>query len=530
MVRMGNSTLLIVDDDSSTCETLSDIFELNNFIVSTAATGKEATDFITNNSVDVVLLDIRLPDVDGVDLMTQLREINQELIFIFMTGFASVEYTKKAFEKGAYSFFVKPVLIEEALHVIREALEKKLLEKEYRRAELERNQALAEYEDLYNSAPDMYASIDSNTGMIVKCNDTLLTNLGFTEDEIIGKHYLDLYHSESVENVEQKIWPTLLSTGAVKNRELLLQCKNGNKIPVTLNGAIAKDSLGRSFQVRKVWHDLTDRKKLEEQLLVSEKMTTIAGLAAGVAHEINTPLSGILQSIQLVEMGLDPDNESNVNDANKHGVDLEKLSDYLKEKELDFFLSGIRESAVVAARIVSDLLQFSRPHESEWTSTDLRMVIKRAIGLAKADYTLKKEYNIHNVEFIDDFDPEVPEVKCMAMEVEQVLINLIKNSCQAMIDGKVSRESPKITHKTYVENDFAVVEVIDNGPGIAGDIVHHIFDPFFTTKEVGVGTGLGLSVSYSIICVKHEGDIRVESVPNEATRFIIRLPIKVERK
>ncbi len=519
------STILIVDDDVATCETLSDIFELNSFAVKRASNGREALEHIKKHQFDVIFLDIRLPDIDGLDLMTQLMSEDPDLIFVFMTGYASVEYAKKAYEKGASGFFIKPVLIEEALHVITEAIEKRNLSREYARAEQERNKALVEYEDLYNNAPDMFASIDVNLGIFTQCNQTLLEVLGYSKDELLGSGHLMIYNSDDCRLLEEKIWPTLIEVGFTKNKEVKLLKKNGKTIPVTLNGTIATDEQGEITQARMVWHDLTESKKLEEQLLISEKMTTIAGLAAGVAHEINTPLSGILQSIQLVEMGFDPKVEANQRSASEYGIDLEKLSDYIKAKELDFFLTGIRDSAIVAARIVSDLLQFSRPKESEWIYADVGVVIERAIALAKSDYTLKKKYNIHNVKFINQFDKDLTDVKCMAMELEQVLINLIKNSCQAMVDGTLSRNNPVITHKTYIEEDFAIIEVIDNGPGISSDIIHHIFDPFFTTKEVGDGTGLGLSVSYSIINVKHGGDILVQSNPDDETKFIIKLPL-----
>lgn len=528
MALTGMNTILIVDDDQSTCETLSDIFSLHNYLILTAQTGSAAIEMIANNSVDVVLLDIRLPDVDGLELMKKLRDQNSDLIFIFMTGYASVEYTKKAYEQGAGGFFVKPVLIEEAIHVIKEAVEKRNLAKEYRRAEKERNKALTEFEDLYNNSPDMYASVDIDLGVVTQCNDTLLDVLGFQRDEVIGVKVIELYHPDCRKRVEQEIWGKLLDIEVISNQELKLIRKNGEQLYVILNGSIAKDSGGTVSQVRMAWHDITERKKLEEQLLVSEKMTIIAGLAAGVAHEINTPLSGILQSIQLVEMGLDPATPANREIAEKHEINLDKVAEYIRDKELDFFFKGIRESAVTAARIVADLLQFSRPHESQWTVSNLIKVIERAVALAKSDYSLKKENNINNVTFVYEFPSFLPEVKCMAMEIEQVIINLIKNSCQAMIEGTVSLKNPKIIIKSYQVEDNVVIEVVDNGPGVSKEISHQVFDPFFTTKEVGVGTGLGLSVSYSIICVKHGGDIEVESIPNEVTSFKISLPINKE--
>jgi signal transduction histidine kinase len=253
-------------------------------------------------------------------------------------------------------------------------------------------------------------------------------------------------------------------------------------------------------------------------------MATIAGLAAGVAHEINTPLSGILQSMQMIEMGFDPNNEQNRTPAAECGIDLKNLKEYIRKTELDFFMQGIRNSATTASTIIADLLQFSRPSSRKVEPADLNKLIDYSIELAKSDYSLKKEYRILDVDFIRDYDPALPEIWCMAMEIEQVLINLIKNSCQAFSAGDVATESPTITLRTRQRGGLAVIEVVDNGPGMDQETRHRVFNPFFTTKGVGAGTGLGLAVSYSIICEKHQGRIWFESTPGDGTRCIIELP------
>ncbi len=158
--------------------------------------------------------------------------------------------------------------------------------------------------------------------------------------------------------------------------------------------------------------------------------------------------------------------------------------------------------------------------------SDLTELIGRSIELAQADYGLKKESNIINVEFVRHYSPEPLWVNCLAMEIQQVIINLIKNACQAMAVAN-SFGTPRIILRVEQHGKMAVIEVEDNGPGIPEDIRAQIFDPFFTTKDVGEGTGLGLSVSYSIITDKHGGTIRVESAPDGGARFIIELPMEL---
>lgn len=396
---------------------------------------------------------------------------------------------------------------------------------EHQQAETKLQDALNMYADLYNNAPDMFVSVDAGNAHILQCNQTLLDTLGYTRDELIGKPVFMLYHPDSRDECKNDIFPTFCKTGIISDRELLLQRKAGSSLPVSLDVSAIRDSENNIIQSRSILHDISERKQLHEQLLISEKMTTIAGLAAGVAHEINTPLSGVLQAIQLIEMGLDPNGEENRALASRTGVDLAKVQDYLQQKELDYFLNGIKKSASTAAHIVKELLQFSRPQESSSQWVNLAELLDRSIELARADYSLKKEFNIINVEFVRQYSKEPLQVNCLAMEIEQVLINLIKNACQAMADVD-SLETPRITLRTHKSDNMVVIEVEDNGPGIDKTICAQIFDPFFTTKDVGQGTGLGLSVSYSIITDKHGGSIRLGSTSETGTCFVIELPME----
>jgi len=160
------------------------------------------------------------------------------------------------------------------------------------------------------------------------------------------------------------------------------------------------------------------------------------------------------------------------------------------KKRTWFFLTGIRESAVTAAHIVADLLQFSRPQERVASVVNLAQLIDRSIELAKTDYSLKKDYNIQNVTFVRHYSSEPLQVNCLDIEIEQVLINLIQNACQAMT-GTPDLTDPQIILCTKQNHDMAVIEVEDNGPGIAEEIRIQIFDPFLPPKMWAKGLVLG---------------------------------------
>ena len=282
------------------------------------------------------------------------------------------------------------------------------------------------------------------------------------------------------------------------------------------------DDKGKLIHIAHVAKDVTEHNKMKEKLFVNEKLETIAGLAAGVAHEINTPLSAILQSLQIIEMRLSPDKPRNQKRATECGVDLAKVETYFKNNDLDFFMKGIRDSAMNAGEIIKNLLEFSRPLKSEITTVNLHDLIDNSLQLARTDYDMKKKYDIINIEIINDYGPDQIIISCVAMEIEQVLINLIKNAVHATVDSKTT--TPRIIIRTAQIENKARVEIEDNGPGIDQKSILHIFDPFFTTKDVGDGTGLGLYVCHSIVHDKHKGNIWVESEPGQGAKFIIELP------
>ena len=269
--------------------------------------------------------------------------------------------------------------------------------------------------------------------------------------------------------------------------------------------------------------DVTARVRIESMMVQTEKMLSVGGLAAGMAHEINNPLGAILQGSQNILRRIGPDLPQNRSVADALGVDLNQLNRYLQERGILRFLEGIREAGSRATKIVADMLSFSRRSESRFTLVDIEDMLETVLRLAASDYDLKKKYDFKRILIARDYDPALGTVYCDKTEIEQVILNLLKNAAQAMAGDNTP--SPAITLRTLREPDNALIEVIDNGPGMDDDILKRIFEPFFTTKEVGVGTGLGLSVSYFIVTEQHNGRLSVMSKPGQGSRFSIRLPL-----
>ena len=270
--------------------------------------------------------------------------------------------------------------------------------------------------------------------------------------------------------------------------------------------------------------DITERKHAEELIIQSEKMMSVGGLAAGMAHEINNPLGGILQGTQNIQRRLSPDLKSNLEPAKELGIDLHHLQSYMEIRGITTSLKGIQESGKKAAQIITNMLQFSRRSESKKVPTHLVELMEAVLELAGKDYNLKKKFDFRSIKVIKEFASDLPLVPCIKNEIEQVVLNLLNNAAWATANNKDNSPS-QIILRISVVSEMAQIEVEDNGPGMDETTRKRIFEPFFTTKPVGEGTGLGLSVSYMIITNNHKGTMEVESEPGSGTKFIVRLPL-----
>jgi PAS domain S-box-containing protein len=322
--------------------------------------------------------------------------------------------------------------------------------------------------------------------------------------------------------------------------DLVLSGSNGDvtekfKIPVSQDGVIhykdvivyplLDDNSGGGSVI--LIDDVTVKSKLEEMMVQTEKMMSVGGLAAGMAHEINNPLGAILSGVQGTERRLSPSLKKNREVAEELGVDLKKFHEYLEVRGILGYLRGIRDAGQRAAKIVRNMLEFSRKSESVRARHEVSAIMEKSLDLAANDYDLKKKHDFKTIDIVRDYEQNLPGIYITETEVEQVLLNIMKNAAQALSEKEFPNdETPCIWLRTRREGDFVRIEIEDNGPGMDEKTRKRVFEPFYTTKPVGVGTGLGLSVSYFIITRNHDGQFRVESEKGRGTRFIIRLPVR----
>ncbi len=295
--------------------------------------------------------------------------------------------------------------------------------------------------------------------------------------------------------------------------------------PANMTIKLIRNASGKPVYLQGLIEDVSERERLFEAMVESEKFLTVAGLAAGMAHEINNPLGIIIQTLENLDRRLLGDLPANIAAAEKHGVSMEVIRAYAADRGIPSYITDISEAVTRAARIVTNMLQFSRKSGSQTGFSDVEGIIDRAIDLAYSDFSLKRRYDFKRIEIIR-VKATLPAISCSETQLEQVIFNLLKNAAQAMAEKEYKSSSPSIRITTFLEERWAGIEIEDNGPGMDESSIQRIFEPFYTTKTAGEGTGLGLAISHYIIANIMNGNITVKSRKGEWSRFTIRLPLE----
>ncbi|MCK9522454.1 MAG: PAS domain S-box protein [Proteobacteria bacterium] len=269
--------------------------------------------------------------------------------------------------------------------------------------------------------------------------------------------------------------------------------------------------------------DVTEYARLEAMLVQTEKMMSVGSLAAGMAHEINNPLAGILQGAQVMENRLLHPDDKERQSAAAMQLDLDLVQKWLASRKIDVLLEAIVSSGKRAAALVKQILGFARQGTEAFEDADLATLLEDTLLLLSTDFSTDMQYDFKKYEIVRDFAPDMPLVPCRAGDVQVVVLNLLKNAAYAIAKA---HGSGSITLRLRQTDFGARIEVEDDGPGIPEALQNRIFEPFFTTRPVGQGTGLGLAISYFIIVDKHRGRFSVEPVDSDiGARFVIELPL-----
>jgi len=401
-----------------------------------------------------------------------------------------------------------------------------------------RKQSELKFRTLYESSSDAVMLLDEKG--FFDCNEATVKMFACeNKEEFCSKHPADQSPpnqpcgTDSLTLANERI-ATAMKEGS-NHFDWVHQRTNGVEFPadVLLN---AMELDGKKV-LQAVVRDITNRKKLENQLRQAEKLQSIGQLASGIAHEINTPIQYISDNINFLQDSIKDifkllnEYEQMQKQAAAGKVDsdlLSRVSATLGECDMDYLIEevprAIKESLEgvgIVSRIVQSMKEFAHSGAQTKTTVDLNQAIASTITVSRNKWKYAADLET-------DFDSELPPVTCLVGEFNQVILNLIINAADAITEkmGDDAEDKGTITISTRQDGDWAEIRVTDTGTGISEENRRRIMDPFFTTKEVGKGSGQGLAIAHSIIVDKHGGTLTFETEMDKGTTFIIRLPIE----
>ncbi|MEQ9619422.1 MAG: response regulator [Deltaproteobacteria bacterium] len=480
--------VLVVDDEQLILKIISDILTKEGYEVIIANNCEKAIENLKSASFNVVLSDIKMPIKSGIDLLEEIKNKDPNIPVILMTGFASLETAVEAVHNGAFDYMIKPLDYGKLKSVIEHAVDRYELHQENTRLlkdlkelnsnlELKVKERNRQLENTLNSTNESIITTDKEL-VIISANPK--TAEIFSKD-CTGEKLTSLFDGINFNNVVPKI----LSDPSYSTKHEVRH--DGKFLEVTLSPLIDFESK-EIFGVIAATENITEKKKLEAQLIHSAKMSGVGQLAAGVAHEFNNILSGIIGYTSLALMR----------------EDMESVKKDLKI---------IEKACDRAVEIVNKLLSFSRQKGEKFQVGQIESVIEDALGLVEHTFETDGIRILRNYE-------KVPAIRMNLGELQQVFLNMAINSKHAMPGGGA------IAINTKIEDNYVRIDFSDTGVGIPQENLSRIFEPFYTTKQsegTKAGTGLGLSVIYAII-ERHGGCIEVSSEVNKGTTFTILLP------
>ena len=509
-----------------------------------------------NIALMILLTDLRMPRLDGIDLLKRALREFPVMPVIILTGMGTMEDVIQALRIGAFDYLTKPV---HDMEVIVKATEKAILFSQQLKAEAESRDTInklteklqeqrsrealilhakKELERTIDSMSEMVAVVDKNN-TIVRVNKPFQEKMGLSFQEILGK---PCFFCEECERVATDQCPhaKTIQDGLIYKNEIYEKNWESYLEVTTVPYSTAEGSIGGSVHIIR---DISEQRKAEQEkeklqakLLHAEKMKSVGLLAAGIAHEINTPTQYVGSNIEFIEEAAEDitscmDRILAVADVAPAPIKDKLVSiiddvdwDFLKE-ELPQAITQSRDGITRVVNIVQAMKEFSHPGSREKIAHNLNRIIESTITVASNEWK-------YAAKITKDFEDPLPMVPLLIDEMGQVILNILVNAVHA-ISEKLG-DNPdgllgEIAISTRSDENGVELCIKDSGNGMTEEVQKHIFDPFYTTKEVGKGTGQGLAISHDVIVDKHQGSITVESKQGEGTLFRIRLPFQGEK-
>jgi PAS domain S-box-containing protein len=509
----SNSRIIIVDDEPRICETLKFFLENNGYEVESALNGIQALALSDTKTFDLFLLDIGLPHIDGIELMSHVLQKDPNALVILMTGNATVDSAVAALKTGAYDYLKKPIEIDDLLKTIQDCLQQKRLLDQNRDFAAKLKISEERYRFIVQNCPDIIYTIDEK-GCFLFVNEAIKRLLGYEPAALLHQPWISIVYEKDLEKARWFLRERGEGGCGMAGTQIRLKLKedtsrfrffeirkfNTNLVPEFNElSHSSKRPLPAVVGAYGAARDITYRKQLESQLAQNDKMDAINTLAGGIAHDFNNILMGIQGYISLMLLDITP--------GNPHHNKLKNIEDYIQH----------------AAKLTNQILDFARNEKYESRITDINGIVGKSVDLFGRT---KKQLRIHTC-----FQPDIYPVDVDPPQIEQAMLNIFINAWQAMEnsgDLYVKTQNFMLNKKNMglmmvKPGEYVKLTITDNGCGMDEETMQHIFDPFFTTKDMGKGNGLGLTSTYNII-KNHEGGITVKSKPGKGTTFEIYLP------
>jgi PAS domain S-box-containing protein len=498
--------LLLIDDEPDIVRVLSMSLKVDGYDVTTATSGVEGLDAFTKEAPEIVITDIKMPGMDGIEVLKKIKELNVETEVIIITGHGDIENAIEALKHGASDFINKPVKdaalsialkrarekldIRKQLHEYTTGLEEKVAEATTeirRRANFQRK--------LINSSADGIVATDRDL-TVVLFNPGAEKIFGWSQAETVNRMTIaDLYPEALAAGFREALG---VENGLMNFawRETSIQSREGDVIPVRFSGSVLKEK-GSPMGTVAFFQDLSEIKRLEKELVQAERLASIGQTVAGLAHGIKNILHGLKGGSYLVDIGVKRN-------------DTERL-----KKGWDTVKRNIERTSV----LVMDLLSYSKEREPEFEPCRPNAIAADVCEL------LQQRARQNGIDIILEPDPAIEEVRMDSHTIHTVLLNLMTNAVDACLFDENTDKKWEVGLKTVREAGKVIrFEVSDTGSGMSPATLEKLFASFFSTKGHR-GTGLGLMVTRKLV-EEHDGSIDVTSTPGKGTTFTVLLPFR----
>ena len=484
--------ILLIDDEKDILRVLSMSLRADGYDVMTALSGEKGLEIFEKERPDIVLTDIKMPGMDGIEVLHKIKEQERECEVIIITGHGDIENAIEALQYGASDFINKPVS-DEALSVALSRAEEKL---DIRR---KLKEYIRNLENLIRSSNDGIVTTDRNFRVVV-FNPGAERIFGYSAHEVVDRLTLAKLVPPEIGDALSAVEPVKDEKGQTPWKEAMITSKDGALIPVRFTGTLMYEE-SRMVGSVAFFQDLREIKRLERELVKSERLAAIGQTVAGLAHGIKNILHGLEGGSYLVDLGLKKNNTRRL----KTGWDM------------------IKRNISRTSDLVLSLLSYSKEREPEYKDCSPNRIADDVCEL------MREKAGENDVAIVKEFDPSIGTVAMDPRSVYDILLNLISNAIDACLFDKNTRKDWKVICKTAREKDYIIrFEVSDNGAGMPAEVKEKLFTSFFSTKG-SRGTGLGLMVTRKLI-EEHHGTIEVVSREGEGTVFTVKLPFESPKK